>query len=313
MSADQVVPWPIMLDDVRHLEELGIETVWLADHYGWAPVPTLPILEQWTTLAALAGGTKRVRLGTLISNVAVRHPAMLAKQAATVDRISGGRLDLGLGPGFSEREHAWLGISFLSPRGRIDRLREAVEVVDGLLRDRHLSYHGTYYHLDDAPLVPAPVQQPRPPLVIAADGKRALRIAATYADTWVWWGGDSALRAREKPLEEIRERNRLLDEYCQAIGRDPGTLERAYAAGAAKGETPFVSRDAFQNFVGRYGEAGIQRFIFDWASAAVQYKEADVVAGIVAGREVLEAFAAQEMSVMQSHSKAYKGLITGKA
>jgi hypothetical protein len=109
MSADQVVPWPIMLDDVRHLEELGIETVWLADHYGWAPVPTLPILEQWTTLAALAGGTKRVRLGTLISNVAVRHPAMLAKQAATVDVSPvGGSISASAQASPSVSTHGWV-------------------------------------------------------------------------------------------------------------------------------------------------------------------------------------------------------------
>jgi alkanesulfonate monooxygenase SsuD/methylene tetrahydromethanopterin reductase-like flavin-dependent oxidoreductase (luciferase family) len=181
MGTLQVVPWSVLLEEVRYLEELGIGTYWLGDHYAWAPSPDSPVLEAWTTLAALAAQTTRVRLGTLISNVALRHPALLAKQAATVDSISGGRLDLGLGPGWSEREHGWLGIPFLTPSQRIDRFGEAVDVIDRLLRDRHLSYHGTYYHLDDAPLVPPPVQQPRPPLIIAADGKRALRVVAAHA------------------------------------------------------------------------------------------------------------------------------------
>jgi alkanesulfonate monooxygenase SsuD/methylene tetrahydromethanopterin reductase-like flavin-dependent oxidoreductase (luciferase family) len=154
-----------------------------------------------------------------------------------------------------------------------------------------LSYHGQFYHLDDAPLVPPPVQQPRPPLVVAGMGKKALRVAAQYADTWVWEGG--GLEGVEQPLAEIQARNRLLDEYCVSIGRDPATLERAYYAGWAKGETPFLSRDAFQEFVAQYQEAGAQRFIFTWNIAGIF--EQGVVAGTVAGRQALETFVAQAM------------------
>ncbi len=166
MLAWQVVPWPVLRDDVRYLETLAIGTVWLGDTY--ATTRGDPVLEAWTTLAALAAQTTRVRLGTLISNVALRHPAMLAKQAATVDCISAGRLDLGLGPGedFPE-EAAWLGLPSVTPGVRVDRLGEAVAVIDGLLREQRLSYHGAYYHLEGAPLTPAPVQRPRPPLIIA--------------------------------------------------------------------------------------------------------------------------------------------------
>jgi alkanesulfonate monooxygenase SsuD/methylene tetrahydromethanopterin reductase-like flavin-dependent oxidoreductase (luciferase family) len=224
--------------------------------------------------------------------VATRHPALLAKQAATVDCISGGRLDLGLGSGYFEREHAWLGVPFLTPGGRVERLREAVEVIDRLLRDRHLSYHGRFYHLDDAPLVPPPVQQPRPPLIIAGMGKKALRVVAAHADTWVWEGG--GLEGVEHPLAEIRARNLLLDEYCDSIGRAPGTLERAYYAGWAKGEAPFLSRNAFQEFIAQYQEAGVQRFIFSWNIAGI-YEQA-AAAGSVLGRRALEAFVAQAMT-----------------
>src|SRR4051794_19847882 len=117
----QTVPWPVMLEEVQHFEALDVGTFWIADHHAFPFSQESPLLESWTTLAALAARTDRIRLGTAISNVATRHPAMLAKQAATVDRISGGRIDLGLGPGFYEVEHKWLGIPFLTPGGRIDR------------------------------------------------------------------------------------------------------------------------------------------------------------------------------------------------
>jgi hypothetical protein len=124
-------------------------------------------------------------------------------------------------------------------------------------------------------------------------GKKALRVVAAHADTWVREGG--GLEGVEHPLAEIRARNRLLDEYCAAIGRDPATLERAYYAGWAKGEAPFLARDAFQEFVAQYREAGVQRFIFTWNVAGI-FEEA-VAAGTVLGRQALEAFAAQNMSV----------------
>lgn len=291
----QAMPWPVMLEDVHYFEKLDIGTLWVADHYALPSNPASPVLEAWTTLAALASQTRRIRLGTAITNVSTRHPAMLAKQAATVDCISGGRLDLGLGPGYYEQEHQWLGIPFLTPGGRIDRFRESVEIIDRLLRFRQLSYHGDYYHLDDTPFVPAPVQQPRPPFVIAADGKRALRVVAEHADVWVTLGKSGA--ALEESLESVLERNHLLDEYCAAIGREPGTVERAYFVGWAD-EFPFLSPDALQEFVGRYREAGIERFIFTFASAG-QF-EKGVAAGRYPDRNVLEAFAAEAMAAIIS-------------
>lgn len=290
----QALPWPVLLDDVRYVEKLPVGTAWIADHYASPHNPASPLLEAWTALAALAAGTSRIRLGTSISNVSTRHPAFLAKQAATVDVISGGRVDLGLGPGYYEREHAWLGIPFLSPGGRVDRLGEAVAVIDGLLRSPPLSYHAELYHLDEAPLVPRPVQQPRPPLFIAANGRRALRIAAQHGDGWLSLGPDDGTEA--EAIAQLRQRNEQLAEQCAAIGRDPATVERAYFTGWAK-EFPFVSRDGFYDFVGRYQEAGIDRFIFLYASAGQSRQ--GVAAGTWAGRETLEAFAADAMAELQ--------------
>jgi alkanesulfonate monooxygenase SsuD/methylene tetrahydromethanopterin reductase-like flavin-dependent oxidoreductase (luciferase family) len=281
----QAVPWPTLVDDVRYLEQTGAGTVWVSDVYVFPSWPDAPVLESWTTLAALAGETERVRLGTLVTDVALRHPGMLAKQVATVDQVSGGRVDLALGAGYYASELELLGISVLTPRGRADRLREAVEIVDGLLRERRLTYEGDHYRLADAPLVPEPVQQPRPPLLVAANGKRGLRLAAERADASVTLGAEGA--TSDEALARVRERNELLDDYCAQLGRDPASLDRAYLFGWAK-EMPFASADALRDYLGRYGEAGVRRFIFWFGNEPAR--------GAVATRETLEAFAAETLT-----------------
>jgi alkanesulfonate monooxygenase SsuD/methylene tetrahydromethanopterin reductase-like flavin-dependent oxidoreductase (luciferase family) len=283
----QDAPWPTLLYNVRYLEACDLRTVWLVDHYAWPPKPNSQLLEGWTTLAALASATQRIRLGTSVTNVPLRHPALLAKQAATVDCISGGRLDLGLGAGnFFQTEYAWLDIPHLAPGAAIARFAEAVDDLDRLLREHHLSFDGTYYHLAEAPFAPLPVQQPRPPLMLAANGPKALRVAAKYADTWVSLTSGSA-------LAEVRERNAQLDDACAALGRDPTTLERALF-GVTEGEKPFASIDALHEFVGRYREAGIQRFIFIYAIEATSNDLVQADDRTV-NRARLDAFAAQEM------------------
>jgi alkanesulfonate monooxygenase SsuD/methylene tetrahydromethanopterin reductase-like flavin-dependent oxidoreductase (luciferase family) len=302
MFAWQVVPWSVMRDDVRYLETLNIGTVWLGDAYAMPPGYEGAVLEAWTTLAALAGCTEQVRLGTMVSNVSLRHPAMLAKQAATVDRISGGRLDLGVGSGTDiPEDRAALGLPSLTPAARVDRLCEAVVVIDRLLRAQQVTYHGDYYRVEEAQLGPAPVQWPRPPLVIGGNGKRALRVVAEHADVWV---SDLPWRTIEEALERIRERNLLLDEYCSAINRDPVKLERACILGWSPAGSAFASRDAFQDVVGRYREAGVRRFVFSFGSVAIPAPyDVWVAAGRWATREALEAFAAQEMTTLQGQGE----------
>jgi alkanesulfonate monooxygenase SsuD/methylene tetrahydromethanopterin reductase-like flavin-dependent oxidoreductase (luciferase family) len=191
-----------------------------------------------------------------------------------------------------------LGFPSLTPDARVDRLREAVEVIVRLLGDQQVTYHGEYYQLDAAPLAPVPVQRPRPPLAIAAQGKKGLRVVAEHADVWV-----SALWAKtgDEALQGVRERNQRLDEYCGAIDRDPGTVERACFVGWSECESPFVSADAFQDFVGRYRDAGVQRFVFSFGSPETPAPYAAWVAsGAWVNRATLEAFAAQEMTAMQA-------------
>lgn len=296
----QELPWPILVDEVGFLEATSIGTVWLTDHYAFPPRPTAPVLEAWTTLAALAALTSRIRLGTMVSNIATRHPAMLAKMASTVDTISGGRVDVGVGAGGGDglykREYDWLGILPLSRAGRVRRLRESVEVISGLLRDGHVTYRGEHYHLENAPLVPTPVQRPRPPLYVAAQGQEAMRVAAEFADGWVSLG-DAASQTQEAALRALRTRNHLLDEYCQAAGRAPSSLARLYFAGWTSGEVPFASAEAFRNFVGTYQEAGVQRFIFSFVSEEREVPPS--MEGRYAGRRVLDGFVGAAISELR--------------
>jgi len=180
------------------------------------------------------------------------HPKRRFK--ATVDHLSNGRLEVGLGAGWYEPEHRMFGLDFPDPPELVGRYREAVEVVDRLLRNDTSTYDGRYYQLREATFRPAPVQKPRPPLLLAAHRPRMLRIIADYADTWNSFG----------TVDEMRERNDILDEACAAIGRDPRTIVRSlYGWAALMPADPWASVAAFEEMVGRYGEAGVNEFLID--------------------------------------------------
>jgi alkanesulfonate monooxygenase SsuD/methylene tetrahydromethanopterin reductase-like flavin-dependent oxidoreductase (luciferase family) len=251
---DQNLPWSTLVERWQRFEALGFLSAWDCDHFVQPSRPTGPYFEAWTLLAGLAARTERIRIGVLVSSNTFRHPALLAKEAATVDHVSNGRLDVGLGAGWYVPEHTMYGLEFPEPAALVGRYREAVEVVDRLLRNRTVSYDGQYYQLREAHFLPAPVQQPRPPLMLAAHKPRMLRIVAEYADTWNSFGTP----------EEMRERNAILDEHCAAIGREPGSIVRSlYGWAAMMPHDPWQSRDAFEEMIGRYGEAGVNEFLID--------------------------------------------------
>ncbi|HEX5499328.1 MAG TPA: LLM class flavin-dependent oxidoreductase [Thermomicrobiales bacterium] len=246
-------PWPDMLALWRSAEALGFDSAWLPDHFVPPFRPELPAFEAWTLLAALADGTERIRLGVLVSSNTFRHPPLVAKEAVTIDHISGGRLELGLGAGWFQPEHAIFGISFPETNELVGRFREAVELVDLLLRHERTTYEGQYYQTRDALMRPAPLQQPRPPLTLGAHGPRMMRIVAAHADRWNSTGS----------VAEMRERNALLDAACAAIGRAPRDIIRShlYVPAILPDERPWDSADAFADFVGRLRDAGIEEFI----------------------------------------------------
>lgn len=254
ICTDQNLPWPTLVERWQLFESLGFDSVWDCDHLIQPSRPTGPYFEGWTTLAGLAARTERIRVGVLVSCNTFRHPALLAKQAITVDHISNGRLELGLGAGWYVPEHEMFGLDFPTAGELVDRFREAVELMDGMLRNEVTTHQGRYYQLTEALSRPGPIQRPRPPLMIGAKKTRMLRIAAEYADTWNSSGSP----------EELRERNQILDEHCAAIGRDPDTIWRSLYGWASRlTSDPWASVQAFQDVVGRYREAGVNEFIID--------------------------------------------------
>jgi F420-dependent oxidoreductase-like protein len=254
ICTDQNLPWDTTVERWRLFEELGFDSVWDCDHFQQPSRPQGPYFEGWTLLAALAAKTTTIRIGVLVSCNTFRHPALLAKEAVTVDHISNGRLELGIGAGWYVPEHEAFGLDFPPAAELVGRFREAVEIVDLLLRQDVTTYAGQYYQLREAPFRPRPVQQPRPPLTLGAHRSKMLAIVARYADRWNSHGS----------VEEIGRRNTILDEHCAAIGRDPNTIIRSlYGWSTLLPTDPWQSVDAFHQVVGSYREAGINEFIID--------------------------------------------------
>ena len=196
----------------------AIEHAWLFDHF--APIHSDvngPCLEGWITLAAYAARTTRLRLGLMVTGNTYRHPAVLAKIATTVDVISGGRLDFGIGAGWNEYEHASMGIPLYGPGERIRRLDEACQIYKSLCTQHTTDFAGRYYQLQEARCEPKPVQRPYPPIVIGGGGEQlTLKIVAKHADIWNHSGGTP---------EIFKHKVEVLRGHCAAVGRDPAEIE----------------------------------------------------------------------------------------
>ena len=208
--------WDELRARVVACDELGIHSVWFMDHLYPPTLPQVPSFEAWTTAAALAGATSRVRFGHLVLCNGFRHPALLAKMAITLDHASGGRLEVGLGSGSYAPEFAEFGLSFPSARERAAQLGEALEVITRLFADERASFAGAHYALRDAPSLPRPLQRPRPPIHVGGAGERyTLPLAARYADVW---------NCPTYAVAELERKIAALHEHCAAVGRDPATL-----------------------------------------------------------------------------------------
>jgi F420-dependent oxidoreductase-like protein len=185
-TGQQGIEWKDMLDLWQKAETWGYDSLWNFDHF--YPIfvdPEGPCFEGWTTLSALAQATSRVRIGHLVNGNTYRHPCVTAKMAATLDHISGGRLNLGIGAGWFELEHSNFGIDFKTVRGRLDALDEACRIVRGMFTQEKTTVHGKHYTVTDAMCLPKPVQKPHPPLMIGGSGEKVLlRIVAEHADMW---------------------------------------------------------------------------------------------------------------------------------
>lgn len=220
------VPWDELKRRAGHVERLGIETAALADHFVDWTKPSVPWFETWTALGALAEATTTLRLSTAVTQIPLRNPAMLARQVLTLDHISRGRVELGLGTGLAiDPSYAMAGIPNWDAGERVDRFEEYVDLVGQLLSQEETTFIGRYYRAEGALMNPRPVQGPRPPITVAALGTRMLRIAARFADTW------NSLSFRpefEEQIAETRQRCLAMNAHLAALGRDPATLERSY-------------------------------------------------------------------------------------
>jgi F420-dependent oxidoreductase-like protein len=246
----QRASWPELLARTRETEALGFDGLFLVDHfYGLFDVMH-PTHEAYTMLAALAPFTQSLRLGVLVCGNTYRNPAFLLKQAVTVDHISGGRVDFGVGAGWTEREHEAYGWPYPSARERVDRFAEALEIWDRLQQDERTTYEGQHYQIVDAPFEPKPLQRPRMPLLIGGSGPRMLRLAARHADIW---------NAVGTP-DEGGALNQRLDAACAAEGRDPASLVRTVSPRINLLE----SVEAFVDGVAAYRAVGFRDIYLPW-------------------------------------------------
>ena len=204
----------------RIADEAGFDHCWCMDHFA-----TLgsrddgPIFEAWALLAAMAAATSRTRVGCAVTGNTYRHPAVLAKAAVTVDHLSGGRLEFGIGAGWAENEHTMLGLPFGTAGDRADRLEEALPIIRSLWTEPRTTFTGKHYQLLDAVAEPKPTQSPHPPIWIGGVGrKRTLRMAAEHAAVWNSPGGTP---------QQISELSAVLDQHCADIGRDPSQIRRS--------------------------------------------------------------------------------------
>ena len=217
-TAPQHTTWTDMLAVWQAGDNIDVfESAWLFDHF--YPIfsdPTGPCLEGWIALTAMAQATRRLRVGVMVTGIHYRHPAVLANMAATLDIVSHGRLELGIGAGWNEEESGAYGMELGTPQQRSDRFEEACQVIIGLLSNETTDFAGDYYTLKAARCEPKPVQRPHPPICIGGQGeRRTLRTAARFAQHWNFVGG---------PVEDFRHKREVLFAHCADVGRDPGEI-----------------------------------------------------------------------------------------
>jgi alkanesulfonate monooxygenase SsuD/methylene tetrahydromethanopterin reductase-like flavin-dependent oxidoreductase (luciferase family) len=257
--------WETVLRQWRWAEESGWDSAWVFDHF-WSLRPTNDgeTLDGWTLLAALAVQTERLRMGTLVTGITHRYPAVLFKQAVTVDHISGGRLILGVGAAWEEREHEAYGLPFPPPGERVDMFGEALEINRLFETQERTTFEGEHYRIVDAPFEPKPVNG-HIPVMIGSSGRRMLRHVARYADYW-----DSGQPPAAVPALAAR-----VDEHCRALGRDAGAIRKAISAYFAPSSNPNapvvvwedrpvadVERD-FRAHIAAYAAVGVRTFLFN--------------------------------------------------
>jgi F420-dependent oxidoreductase-like protein len=243
---------PTLLEVAETADEVGVAALSVMDHWfqmeAMAPASD-PMLEGYTTLGFLAGRTRSLRLRLLVTGVTYRHPALLAKTVTTLDVLSAGRAQLGIGAAWYEREHQALGVPFPPVAERFERLEEALQICLQMWSDDNGPFAGKHYQLAETLCSPAPITQPHPPVIIGGGGERkTLRLVAQYGDACNLFAGDP---------DEIAHKIDVLRRHCDDIGRDPETVERTVLAV----KDPFLDLDAFFADVERYARLGVSEVV----------------------------------------------------
>ena len=283
-------PFPRVIEHARLVEALGFDKLWVPDHFVNPEDSEAGWFDCWTTLTAMATHTDTIVLGTLVSSMTLRNPAILARMALTLDHISDGRLELGVGAAGVPNCHKMTGVPIWEPRERSERYREFIEILDHMLREELTNYSGKYYNIQDALLRPGFVSKPRPIFNVAAKGSKALRLAAQYGDAWnaMYPGNDLTPRQNS---EVIRQSCEMLCDFAREFGRDPDQIGRTFLYGWTS-DNLFRSTDAFEDTILRYAEAGIRDFCFIYAYELDPWKDNSITSEDLLRQVALEAIPA---------------------
>ena len=252
IEGQEGVTWGDWVALASACEDHGVEALFRSDHYVSGFDESRPVLDAWATITGLAARTTKLELGTLVSPATFRHPAVLARSAATADEISGGRVTLGMGAGWMEREHDAYGFEFGTTRERVAQLGEQLEIVHGLLHDERVNFDGTHYKLHDAP----GLSRPGLPVLVGGSAKPGTAgPAVRFADEY---------NALFGTLDEVRQRKQLLDEACERGSRDPSTLRYSLMAPCIIGHTDNEVSQSARRVGARFGrspEEVLERYV----------------------------------------------------
>ncbi len=267
-------PWENIVGWAKLVESLGFDKLWLPDHYVNPDDKDMDWCDCWCILSALATQTEKIKLGTLVSSMTLRNPAVLAHMALALDQISGGRFELGVGAAGTRKCHEMTGVPRWEPKERSERYCEFVEILHSMLNNEVTTYPGKYYNIEGAVMHPGFFAQPHPIFSIAAHGPKALRLAATYGDAWNTLGPLKDLTPKQSS-DEVHQSYRMLREFASTAGRDPDNFERTLLFGWTC-ERPCASLDAFYDVIGRYAEAGINDFCFIYTPDIYLWKDQSI-------------------------------------
>jgi len=283
-------PFKRVIEHAKLIESLGFDKLWVPDHFVNPEDKEAGWFDCWTILTALATHTDQIVLGTLVSSMTLRNPAILARMALTLDHISNGRLELGVGAAGVPDCHKMTGVPIWEPRERSERYREFVEILDHMLREELTTYPGQYYNIQGALIHPGFVSKPRPKFNVAAKGPKALRLAAHYGDAWnAMYPGDGLTPKQNS--EVIRKSCEMLCDFALEYGRDPDQIGRTFLYGWTS-DNLFCSMDEFEDTILRYAEAGIRDFCFIYAYGLDPFKDNAITTEDLLKRIALEAIPA---------------------